>query len=386
MAEKAAKKSSSPTPTLLLLFITFSLLLFLLLISLTPKQPTTFHRHHRRLKLRTNFSGSGGNHTSFYFDPVIADYEQQIEDHQWELDHQLDSNHTHEDLTEWEEYMRAQNYINNEERFNMTDRIFLLKYVNIDYIKEYTQLFPLIDLNPSDGHVSAQELARWHLDQERKQRLHRTEKEMGLHDKDKDGFVSFEEYNPSKYAIEGTHYDKESWWREEHFNASDIDGDGRLNLTEFDQFLHPSEDSNPKLIKWLSKQIIRERDTKKDGKLDFKEFFEGLYDRLKDMDSDHREIPEDSRNMKAQHLFVRLDSNLDGYLTEDEMGPIVSRFYPSENYYIREHVDYIMSVADQNKDGYLTLKEMIDNQESLYGALYEDEHEDFDDYYHDEFR
>jgi hypothetical protein len=43
--------------------------------------------------------------------------------------------------------------------------------------------------------------------------------------------------------------------------------------------------------------------------------------------------------------------------------------------------------ADVNKDGFLSLKEMIENEHAFYGTVFQDE-EDFEDfdYYHDEFR
>jgi calumenin len=89
-------------------------------------------------------------------------------------------------LTDWEEYMKAERFITDEDSFNITDRII--------------QLFPLIDVSPQDERVSAQELVTWHLNQGMKQMLHRTEREMQFHDKNKDGLISFSEYEPPRWA------------------------------------------------------------------------------------------------------------------------------------------------------------------------------------------
>ncbi|KAJ1687854.1 hypothetical protein LUZ63_019244 [Rhynchospora breviuscula] len=359
------------SPTVLFLSLTFVVLLYILLASL-PHKATTFHHRHRRLNLRSHVANSrSGNHTAVIFDPLIADFEQRFEDRQWEQDHFHFENDAHDDMshmTEWEEYMKAENFINDEDRFNITDRII--------------QLFPLIDVSPSDGRVSAQELSAWHLNQGMKQMLHRTQREMQFHDKDKDGFISFSEYEPPAWAS-SLHDDKSGFWGEEHFNASDVDGDGLLNITEFNEFLHPSEESNPKTTKWLCKEIIRQRDSDKDGKLDFKEFLSSMYENIKDLDQDHT-ASHDSSDSRSKDLFMQLDSNHDGYLSEDEVMPTIAKLHPSEIHYAKDQAKYIMSVVDVDNDGFLSLKEMIDNEYAFYGTVFQDE-EDID-YYHDEFR
>ncbi|KAJ4749866.1 Calcium-binding EF hand family protein [Rhynchospora pubera] len=359
------------SPTVLFLSLTFVVLLYVLLASF-PHKSTTFHHRHRRLNLRSHVANSrSGNHTAVIFDPLIADFEQRFEDRQWEQDHFHFENDAHDDMShmnEWEEYMKAENFINDEESFNITDRII--------------QLFPLIDVSPSDGRVSAQELATWHLNQGMKQMLHRTEREMQFHDKDKDGFISFSEYEPPAWAS-SLHDDKSGFWGEEHFNASDVDGNGLLNLTEFNEFLHPSEESNPKTTKWLCKEIIRQRDSDKDGKLDFKEFLSSMYENIKDLDLDHA-ASHDSSDSRSKDLFMQLDLNHDGYLSEDEVMPTIAKLHPSEIHYAKDQAKYIMSVVDVDNDGFLSLKEMIDNEYAFYGTVFQDE-EDID-YYHDEFR
>jgi len=62
-----------------------------------------------------------------------------------------------------------------------------------------------------------------------------SQREMDIYDKNRDGFVSFYEY--SEDASDGDDslgYDM-SWWKEEHFSASDVDGNGLLNLAEFNE-------------------------------------------------------------------------------------------------------------------------------------------------------
>lgn len=61
-------------------------------------------------------------------------------------------------------------------------------------------LFPKIDVDPADGFVSENELTEWNLQQAAREVMHRTQREMDIHDKNKDGFVSFTEYEPPSWV------------------------------------------------------------------------------------------------------------------------------------------------------------------------------------------
>lgn len=354
-------------------------LLILFLVSHSPNKASP-HRH-RRLKLRSSFSFSGNHHEHVAFDPLVADIERQREDKQWE---KLYMEHAHKELVapaaesqpEWEEFMNAEDYLNNEDRFNVTKRLVLL--------------FPKIDLQPADGFVTELELTEWNLRQAEREVLHRTQREMELHDKNRDGFLSFAEYEPPTWVRNSDNttfgYDM-GWWKEEHFNASDADGDGLLNITEFNEFLHPADSNNPKLLQWLCKEEIRERDTDKDGKVNFKEFFHGLFDLVRNYDEEGHNSThhsDTSMDVPAKRLFAQLDKDGDGYLSEEEILPIIGKLHPSERYYAKQQAAYIISQADTDKDGRLTLMEMIESPYVFYSAIFSDEEDDYE--YHDEFR
>ncbi|KAG5619622.1 hypothetical protein H5410_004840, partial [Solanum commersonii] len=411
---------------LVIIYITAAVLL-LFLISHSPS-PSNKPKRHRRLKLRSNFTFDSHptHHEHIPFDPLVAQIERQREDKEWEKQyidthhHQLIHEHApgQESQPEWEDFMDAEDYLNDEHKFNVTDRLVLL--------------FPKIDVHPSDGFVTDHELTDWNLEQTRKEVLHRTQRDMEVRDKNHDGFVSFHEYEPPSWVRNSDNtsfgYDM-GWWKEDHFNASDIDGDGLLNITEFNDFLHPADTSNPKLLHWLCKEEISgmvrehlidlrrssgslklpliesgkkkgqssaltcmgsregERDSDKDGKVNFKEFFHGLFDLVRNYDEESHDTShhsEDSQESPARKLFAELDKDGDGYLSEAELLPIIGKLHPSERYYAKQQADYIIQQADADKDRRLTLKEMIDSPYVFYSAIFNEDDEDYED--HDEFR
>ncbi|GMG98926.1 hypothetical protein Nepgr_000766 [Nepenthes gracilis] len=359
----------------LYLTIAAALLLF---ISYSPNPNTSDHHQHRRLKLRSNFtflSGRGGDKQQYHepvaFDPLVADIERHREDKEWEKMY-IEQHHKefafeaaqgHEPQPEWEDFMDAEDYLNDEERFN-------------------------IDVAPADGLVSEEELTEWIVEQARREALHRTQREMEVHDINRDGSLSFAEYEPPSWAKSSDSntfgYDM-GWWKEEHFNASDVNGDGLLNITEFNDFLHPADTKNPKLLQWLCKEEIRERDTDKDGKVNFNEFFHGIFDLVRNYGEGHNSSnhPDDSAEAPSRKLFAQLDKDGDGLLSDADLLPIIEKLHPSEHSYAKQQADYIISQADTDKDRRLTLSEMVESPYVFYSSIFSDE-EDYE--YHDELR
>lgn len=198
----------------LIIYVIVAVVLLLLVSRSSDKKSLGSRNRHRRLKIRSNFtftplSDPHNLHehiAAAAFDPLVADIERKREDKQWEH-HYFQNHHPelhsestqsmsapgHESPPEWEDFMDAEDYLNDEEKFNVTNRLVLL--------------FPKIDVDPVDGYVSESELIQWTLQQSQREVLHRTEREMEVHDKNKDGFVSFAEYEaPSWVKNSGIFY------------------------------------------------------------------------------------------------------------------------------------------------------------------------------------
>jgi hypothetical protein len=136
------------------------------------------------------------------FDPIIASLERKREDRAWEKelmkqqykqwaeDSSMESSHDpaphaesqpEPESEDWD-YSDPEDYLNDEERFNISSRIITL--------------FPLIDNHPSDGIISLQELVEWHYQAALSESEHRASRELEMYDKNHDGKVSLAEYLP----------------------------------------------------------------------------------------------------------------------------------------------------------------------------------------------
>ncbi|WVZ21602.1 hypothetical protein V8G54_008924 [Vigna mungo] len=89
-----------------------------------------------------------------------------------------------------------------------------------------------------------------------------------------------------------------------------------------------------------------ERDTDRDGKVNFKEFFHGLFHLVRNYDDEihnYSNHSDNSMDAPAIVLFGQLDKDVDGYLSDAELLPIVEKLHPYEHYYAKQQADYIIS-------------------------------------------
>jgi len=369
----AAGKMVKPGEVYLLLAIAFVILLS---FSPTP-HASQKRRHGRRL---------AHHHASF--DPLVDKLERRAEE-QGLLDldtfqEKLNAIFDDRDWSKVPEFGVFEEYFGEEGRLNVTERL--------------TYLFPLLDRYPEDGTISFQELEVWNRRQALDRLIYSTERQIKLHDKDGDGAVTLEEFlsHLSKEEIDWDNKErgKGGWWKEQFLNA-DKDGSGSLDSTEFRDFLHPEDSRNPAIQLWLQKEKLREMDQNEDGKLSFVEFRDRLDGIYLSFASSETDGADDSKHHQdyAKRKFGELDVNKDKVLTAEELKPIIHHLQPGEFSYAMHFTKYLMHEADDDRDGKLTLKEMLNHHQAFYSAVFEegpfDDYDDVDDDYddvHDEFR
>lgn len=263
----------------------------------------------------------------------------------------------------------ANEYFSDEGKLNIT-----LRLIN---------LFPLLDKAPKDEVISFQELEAWNIQQTVDRLSYRTQSEMADWDKDGDGAISFSEYLPQfseeDIVKKEMGHGEAGWWKEQFVNA-DVDQNGSLNLNELNNFLHPEDSTNEKIQNWVLREKIKRMDNDDDGKLSFVEFLDRTYNIYKsyiEFETGVADIP------TAEDKFAELDLNKDKFLEVEELKPIFRYLHPGELSYAKYYTSYLIHEADDNRDGKLTLDEMLDHEFLFYSTVYDENSDDYDEF-HDE--
>ena len=284
------------------------------------------------------------------------------------------------------------------------------RYHDFNVTKRLEEIFPLIDID-GDGIVSKDELRIWHYTQARNNSENRAEHEFDVTDNDHDGYITLKEYLEDDFDIDvtgnGTEKEMEEynvrWIRNARkvFELTDTDKDGKLNRTEFFYFIHPEEGKHGSEIgKHLVAETIRDHDMNMDEKLNFTEFFESLFHQVDEVEDEESNSNDDgnSRNnnndayeenvmrVRALALFARLDKDKDGLVTSRELHAdeaTYKKLHPTNDDHARDQSASLMVDTDENKDGGLSLVEILKNKMMFYSTAMTSEDDYYD--YHDEF-
>ncbi|CAN4099462.1 unnamed protein product [Withania somnifera] len=232
-------------------------------------------------------------------------------------------------------------------------------------------LFPILDVSPKDGHIEYKELEVWNTQQAIDRLHYRTLKEMEFRDEDGDGAISFSEYLPqfTNEDIEKneTNHGKAGWWMEQFRNA-DADRNGILILYEFRDFMHPEDSKNKSIQRWLLREKIRQMDVNMDHKLNRLEFNNGAYNIYKT----YLEYESRGANIPTPfEAFAKLDVDGDEFLRVEELKPILQYLCPGELSYAKIYTTYLIQEADDDKDGKLSLDEILNHESIFYSTVYD---------------
>jgi len=328
-----------------------------------------------------------------------ASFDPEVAQHSGDMDGVYGSQEDHmmEDDDWWD------HHYHDREDFNISERIQVL--------------FPSIDAD-GNGSVTYTEMENWHYKVGLNASMQRANREFGTTDADGDGKITLAEYLGNDFKFVGEYKldtadpikndDKEhedhysiDWVRStvNSFKLADKDGDG-LDKSEFHLFLHPEESADEKLHKYLIDESIRERDTNDDGKLSAEEFHDGLWHEFRsweddDMDPewDHHDYDDEYRyhmdpeleeqnKQRSREKFDELDKNADGHIDAQELMPELRTLHPGEAEFAKRQAVYMIEQADDDKDGSLSLEEMLANPYVFYSAAMGED----DSYDHDEFK
>jgi len=213
-----------------------------------------------------------------------------------------------------------------------------------------------VDLN-KDGFLTEDEI---------RQRFHVTTKEyrkkevletMKQHDEDKDGKVSWEEFKKGHFSDDGKDDETKEQIKEdeEKFKFADEDGDGKLDLEEYTAFYHPGD--NARMADFVIQDSLNKHDKDKDGQISKKEFLATFSD-----------VNDDAKEEMEKDFTKNFDKDNNDKLDKEEMK---NWLFPDDDFSTEEPKTLIKE-ADDNKDGKLSMDEIMNN----YKVFIEDEPED----------
>lgn len=151
------------------------------------------------------------------------------------------------------------------------------------------------------------------------------------------------------------------------FEAADKDNDGSLTKTEFLSFTHPEEDAE--MIRPVLTLTLRAKDTNNDGKISFQEY---IGERGKDQSKEWLMA-------EKERFDTDLDKSKDGFLDDAE---IIAWVIPDNEEIATDEANHLFAGADEDVDGVLSIKEIIDNHELFVGS----EATDYGEHLHDPHR
>ncbi|XP_050427445.1 reticulocalbin-2-like [Adelges cooleyi] len=228
-----------------------------------------------------------------------------------------------------------------------------------------------LDLN---GEISKKELSTRLLETYRSLSNEEADSEFDDSDLDNDGFITWKEYVTDTYAL---NEDDISISEEEEddvaadekaiFNAADTDGDLKLSKVEFRSFYTPED--YPHMVPLIVKDVLNEVDLDNDGKVTLDEF-------LKNKGHDGSDTDKEWVQAEKIKFHRDYDSNSDGVLEGEE---IISWLLPNNNMLSMSEAEDLISKYDQNDDGQLSFKEILDNYKEFVLSTNNYSHLDYKD-------
>lgn len=158
------------------------------------------------------------------------------------------------------------------------------------------------------------------------------------------------------------------------FLLADADMDLRLDEDEYYKMMHPEEGGNMQLQLHTLRQDVHSRDNDGDMHLNFEEFYNGVWPEFflwnEETEDEHgEEMPEHQMRENAMNRFTLMDSNADGLLSVEELFPAFTDMHPTEGRYARLEAERMVSVADEDEDGKLSLYEMLERPFVFYSRI-----------------
>lgn len=216
-----------------------------------------------------------------------------------------------------------------------------------------------------DGYVSKEELVDWIMNSFRKLDMEDSLEQFEECDENNDNKVTWREYLTRHHGFNINDY-KDDYATEKEaveeftkvldedkkkFDAADVDKDGALTKKEHVAFLYPAD--FPHMHDIELERTLEEHDKNGDGTITKEEF-------LADTDKNDKELL-----LLEEERFGDFDKNKDGVLDKKE---ITDWVLPDNNEAAVEEADHLIERSDKDKDGKLSIEEIVNNHEDFVGS------------------
>ncbi|XP_047452917.1 reticulocalbin-2 [Mugil cephalus] len=276
----------------------------------------------------------------------------------------------------WSSHKHHEDHYNGQQHNPEHDMSVLLGDENTEEIKKLSpadlrlkmmEIVERIDTN-GDNLLSEEEITLWIQHVYRKYALEDAEERFPEFDADKDGVVTWEEYNmvahdqlisfddsavledPEQESVRNLHLKERR-----RFDFANVDGAPGLNVTEFLAFTHPSEVDH--MADFAIEDVLSEYDTDKDGFITLGEFIGDV--RGEDDSPSQWEIEE---TVRFKELY---DQDKDGKLNREEQLRWVA---PNSYGSAREEALHLIKEMDHDGDGRISEAEVLKNQETFMNS------------------
>nr|XP_034311901.1 calumenin isoform X1 [Crassostrea gigas] len=217
-----------------------------------------------------------------------------------------------------------------------------------------------------DGFVSRDELVQWIMNSFRKLDMEDSLEQFEESDENADNKVTWKEYLSRNHGFnindfkDYTEEDAVSEFTKKlkvleedkkRFDAADLDKDGALKKDEFVAYLYPAD--FPHMHDVEMERTLQDHDKNKDGIITKEEF-------LADTDKNDKQLL-----LLEEERFTDFDKNRDGILDKKEIKDWV---LPDNNEAAVEEAEHLIERSDSDKDGKLSIEEIVNNHEDFVGS------------------
>jgi Ca2+-binding EF-hand superfamily protein len=235
--------------------------------------------------------------------------------------------------------------------------------------KRLAKLVPRIDKD-SNGSITLDEL-KGHIQFMQKRYLEndieRTWKDLP----EKDGKVAWKDYIDAIYGVQASEDDGKNdddrslskWVKRDNgrWKNADKDADGQLNKEEYGCFVHP--ESCAHMQDNVVKETISDIDKDGDGMIDVEEYIADMY-HPDDKEARDGEEP-DWVKAERENFAERRDVDHDGKLGVEEMREWIM---PTDFDHVHAEARHLIHLADDDKDGTLSEKEILEHHDAFVGS------------------